>query len=290
MLASNVSQGGAALAVALKTKNSEIRQLASSAGITAVCGITEPALYGVNLRFKTPLYSSMIGGAVGGLFLGLFRVCNYSGGSPGFLTLPSYIGGDTMMNFVYACIGAVISVAVSFVSCLVLYKDKEEVTVKEDENVQRSLGNEIIIASPMKGEIMPLNEVNDETFASEMMGKGVAIKPVDGKVVSPINGIVQTIFKTKHAIGLKSEDGTEILIHIGMDTVQLEGKHFKAYVKDGDKVKIGDTLIEFDTEAIKKEGYELTTPVIVTNTNDYLEVLARGVKKVNTGDAIISII
>ncbi len=290
MLASNVSQGGAALAVALKTKDSEIKQLASSAGITAVCGITEPALYGVNLRFKTPLYSSMIGGAVGGLFLGLFRVCNYSGGSPGFLTLPSYIGGDTMMNFVYACIGAVISVVVSFATCLVLYKDKEEVPVKEEEKIQRSLGNEIIIASPMKGEILPLNEVKDETFASEMMGKGVAIKPVDGKVVSPINGTVETIFKTKHAIGLKSEDGTEILIHIGMDTVQLEGKHFKAYVKDGDKVKIGDTLIEFDKEAIKKEGYELITPVIVTNTNDYLEVLARGVKKVNTGDAIISII
>lgn len=290
MLASNVSQGGAALAVALKTKDSEIKQLASSAGITAVCGITEPALYGVNLRFKTPLYSAMIGGAVGGLFLGLFRVCNYSGGSPGFLTLPSYIGGDTMMNFVYACIGAVISVAVSFVACLVLYKDKEEVTVKEEESIKKTLGNEIVIASPMKGEILPLNEVNDETFASEMMGKGVAIKPLDGQVVSPINGTVQTIFKTKHAIGLKSEDGTEILIHVGMDTVQLEGKHFKAYVKDGDKVKIGDTLIEFDTEAIKKEGYELTTPVIVTNTNDYLEVLARGVKKVNTGDAIISII
>lgn len=290
MLASNVSQGGAALAVALKTKDSEIKQLASSAGITAVCGITEPALYGVNLRFKTPLYSSMIGGAVGGLFLGLFRVCNYSGGSPGFLTLPSYIGGDTMMNFVYAAIGAVISVAVSFVACLVLYKDKEEVQVKEEEKVEKSLGNEIIIASPMKGEIMPLSEVNDETFASEMMGKGIAIEPTDGKVVSPINGTVQTIFKTKHAIGLKSEDGTEILIHIGMDTVQLEGEHFKAYVKDGDKVKIGDTLIEFDTEAIKKKGYELTTPVIVTNTNDYLEVLARGVKKVNTGDAIISII
>lgn len=290
MLASNVSQGGAALAVALKTKDSEIKQLASSAGITAVCGITEPALYGVNLRFKTPLYSAMIGGAVGGLFLGLFRVCNYSGGSPGFLTLPSYIGGDTMMNFVYACIGAVISVAVSFVACLVLYKDKEEVTVKEEESIKKTLGNEIVIASPMKGEILPLNEVNDETFASEMMGKGVAIKPLDGKVVSPINGTVETIFKTKHAIGLKSEDGTEILIHIGMDTVQLEGKHFKAYVKDGDKVKIGDTLIEFDTEAIEKEGYELTTPVIVTNTNDYLEVLARGAKKVNTGDAIISII
>ncbi|MCF0149635.1 MAG: PTS glucose transporter subunit IIA [Clostridium sp.] len=284
MLASNVSQGGAALAVALKTKDSEIKQLASSAGITGVCGITEPALYGVNLRFKTPLYSSMIGGAVGGLFLGLFRVCNYSGGSPGFLTLPSYIGGDSMMNFVYACIGAVISVAVSFATCLVLYKDKEEEIVKE------KLGREIIIASPIKGEILPLSEVNDETFASEMMGKGVAIKPLEGKVVSPIKGVVQTIFKTKHAIGLKSEDGTEILIHVGMDTVQLEGKHFTAHVKDGDKVNVGDTLLEFDTEAIKKEGYELTTPVIVTNTNDYLEVLARGVKRVNTGDAIISIL
>ena len=132
MLASNVAQGGAALAVAFKTKNSEIKQLASSAGITGVCGITEPALYGVNLRFKTPLYASMIGGAVGGLFLGIFRVCNYSGGSPGFLTLPSYIGGESMMNFVYACIGAVISVVVSFIACLALYKDsKEEILRKK---------------------------------------------------------------------------------------------------------------------------------------------------------------
>ena len=126
MLASNVSQGGAALAVAIKSKDKEVKQLASSAGITAVCGITEPALYGINLRFKTPLYASMIGGAVGGLFLGLFRVSNYSGGSPGFLTLPSYIGGETMMNFVYACIGAVISVFVAFVAGLILYKDKVE--------------------------------------------------------------------------------------------------------------------------------------------------------------------
>ncbi len=294
MLASNVAQGGAALAVAFKTKNSEIKQLASSAGITGVCGITEPALYGVNLRFKTPLYASMIGGAVGGLFLGLFRVCNYSGGSPGFLTLPSYIGGESMMNFVYACIGAVISVVVSFVACLVLYKDaeekvKEEVKVNENEE-KKSLVNKITISSPIKGEIVPLNKVNDETFASEMMGKGVAINPKEGKVVSPINGEVQMLFKTKHAIGLKSDDGAEILIHIGMDTVQLEGKHFTAHVKDGDTVKVGDTLVEFDMEAIKNEGYELVTPIIVTNTMDYLEVIASENKEVNQGDTIISII
>ena len=296
MLASNVAQGGAALAVAFKTKNSEIKQLASSAGITGVCGITEPALYGVNLRFKTPLYAAMIGGAVGGLFLGIFRVCNYSGGSPGFLTLPSYIGGESMMNFVYACIGAVISVVVSFVACLALYKDpkeentKEEVVVKEEEASKKPLVNKITVASPIKGEIVPLNKVNDETFASEMMGKGVAINPKEGKVLSPINGKVQMLFKTKHAIGLKSDEGAEILIHIGMDTVQLEGKHFTAHVKDGDTVKIGDTLVEFDMEAIKNEGYELVTPIIVTNTMDYLEVISSEKKEVNPGETIISII
>lgn len=294
MLASNVSQGGAALAVAIKSKNKEIKQLASSAGITAVCGITEPALYGVNLRFKTPLYASMIGGAVGGLFLGLFRVSNYSGGSPGFLTLPSYIGGESMMNFVYACIGAVISVVVAFVAGLILYKDKVEAI--EDENLEEvavdkaPLMNKITIASPLNGEVVPLTEVKDETFASEMMGKGIAINPTEGKVVSPINGTVQMIFKTKHAIGLKSEDGAEILIHIGMDTVQLDGKHFIAHVKDGDKVKVGETLVEFDMDAIKKEGYELVTPVIITNTMDYLEIVPKEIKSVNAGEDIITIL
>ena len=294
MLASNVSQGGAALAVAIKSKNKEIKQLASSAGITAVCGITEPALYGVNLRFKTPLYASMIGGAAGGLFLGLFRVSNYSGGSPGFLTLPSYIGGESMMNFVYACIGAVISVVVAFVAGLILYKDKVEAI--EDENLEEvavdkaPLMNKITISSPLKGEVVPLTEVKDETFASEMMGKGIAINPTEGKVVSPINGTVQMIFKTKHAIGLKSEDGAEILIHIGMDTVQLDGKHFTAHVKDGDKVKVGDTLVEFDMDAIKKEGYELITPVIITNTMDYLEIVPKEIKSVNAGEDIITIL
>ena len=192
MLASNVSQGGAALAVAIKSKNKEIKQLASSAGITAVCGITEPALYGVNLRFKTPLYSSMIGGAAGGFLLGMLKVRNYSGGSPGFLTLPSYIGGDSMMNFVYACIAAVLSVVVSFLVCLVLYKDKEEVENTEPVMTESKASNKKIrVASPLNGDIVPLSEVNDETFASEVMGKGVAINPTEGKVVSPINGTVQ---------------------------------------------------------------------------------------------------
>ena len=198
------------------------------------------------------------------------------------------------MNFVYACIGAVISVFVAFVAGLILYKDKVEAI--EDESLgevsvdKAPLMNKITIASPLKGNIVPLNEVKDETFASEMMGKGIAINPTEGKVVSPINGTVQMIFKTKHAIGLKSEDGAEILIHIGMDTVQLDGKHFTAHVKDGDKVKVGDTLVEFDMNAIKNEGYELITPVIITNTMEYLEIVPKDIKSVNTGETLITIL
>lgn len=296
MLASNVSQGAAALAVAFKTKDNEIKQLASSAGITAVCGITEPALFGVNLRFKTPLYASMIGGAVGGFFMGLMRVANYSGGSPGLLTLPSYIGGETMNSFIYACIGTAISIAVSFVACLILYKDKKEVelenstTLEEVAVTKEPLVNKIKVASPLNGEMISLNKVKDEMFASEMMGKGFAINPSEGKVVSPVNGTVQTIFKTKHAIGLKSDDGAEILIHIGMDTVQLEGKYFTSNIKDGDRVNIGDTLVEFDMDAIKKEGYDLVTPVIITNTMNYLEVVPKDIKNVNAGEEVLTII
>ena len=166
----------------------------------------------------------------------------------------------------------------------------EDETLEEVSVDKAPLMNKIIIASPLNGEIVPLTDVKDETFASEMMGKGIAINPTEGKVVSPINGTVQMIFKTKHAIGLKSEDGAEILIHIGMDTVQLDGKHFTAHVKDGDRVKVGDTLVEFDMNAIKNEGYELITPVIITNTMEYLEIVPKDIKSVNTGETLITIL
>ena len=154
----------------------------------------------------------------------------------------------------------------------------------------KASNKKIRVASPLNGDIVPLSEVNDETFASEVMGKGVAINPTEGKVVSPINGTVQMIFKTKHAIGLKSDDGTELLIHIGMDTVQLEGRHFEAYVKDGDKVKVGDTLVKFDIDAIKKAGYEVITPIIVTNTMDYLEIVPKDIEVVKVGEEILTIV
>lgn len=289
MLASNVAQGGAALAVAFKSKNSETKQLASSAGLTAVFGITEPALYGVNLKYKTPLYASMIGGAVGGLFLGIFRVRNFSGGSPGFLTLPSYIGGDSMTNFYLAIAGAVISVIVAFVAGLVLYKEtSEEAIVEEKDTVKK--GHMIEIKSPLLGEAVSLKNVNDPVFADEIMGKGVAILPTEGKVFSPVNGTIEMIFDTNHAVGIRDENGVELLIHVGIDTVKLGGKHFTPHVKKGDKVTEGTLLIEFDMNGIKSEGYECITPVVITNTLEFNEVLTVNDQLVQSGSALMKII
>lgn len=272
MLASNVAQGGAALAVSIKSKKTDVKSLASSAGITAVCGITEPALYGVNLRFKKPLYASMIAGGIGGLFMGIFGVKNFSGGSPGFLTLPSYIGEDSLTSFYFACIGAVISVVLAFVITMIIFKDEEEETteVKDDNAVsEKKAEKEIEIFAPLTGEAVELGKVDDPTFAEEILGKGAAIIPSEGKVTAPFDGTVISVFDTKHAIALQSEDGLELLIHIGLDTVKLNGKYYDAKVSNGDKIKKGQELIIFDMDKIKGEGYDIVTPVVVTNPDDY---------------------
>ena len=297
MLVSNIAQGGAVLCVSLKTKNRDLKQLAGSAGLTALLGITEPAMYGVTMKLKKPLIAVCSGGALAGLYIGLMGVVRYSSGAPGLASIAIFIG-ENPMNIIHALIGCGIAFVSSFVLTWIIgfedpsneAEDMEDETLEEVAVDKAPLMNKIIIASPLNGEIVPLTDVKDETFASEMMGKGIAINPTEGKVVSPINGTVQMIFKTKHAIGLKSEDGAEILIHIGMDTVQLDGKHFTAHVKDGDKVKVGDTLVEFDMDAIKKEGYELVTPVIITNTMEYLEIVPKEIKSVNAGEDIITIL
>lgn len=297
-LASNIAQGGATLAVAIKSKVSEIKQLASSAGITAVCGITEPALYSINMRFKTPLYSAVIGGAVGGLFMGLFRVKNYSGGSPGLMTLPSYIGGDSLRDLGFACVGAAIAFVISFVVSFILYRDpveeKNEIAQPTNESVKAASSMATSTSSevyaPIKGKCVPLSDVNDPTFAEEILGKGVAIIPSEGKVFSPVQGSVEMVFDTLHAIALTAEDGTEILIHVGLDTVKLNGKHYKACVKSGDSVKVGDLLLEFDPDAIKAEGYDVITPIIVSNSGDFGDILTVTGQDVQPGDSIIKAI
>lgn len=295
-LASNIAQGAATLAVAFKSKVEETRQLAYSAGITAVCGITEPALFGINVPKRTPLYSAMAGGAAGGLFVGLMHVKNYSGGSPGLLTLPSYIGGDSLNDLYFAIIGAAIAFAVAFAISYVLYKDpkEEEMTVETAPETLTEKkyvsANAATICAPVTGKAVSLKEVSDPTFAEEILGKGVAIIPTDGHVVSPVNGIVVTVFETLHAIGLKSDDGVEVLIHIGLDTVKLGGKHFTARAKSGDKVTIGTPLVDFDVEKVKEEGYDVITPVIISNTFEYGDVLGVTDQEVKAGDSVIKVV
>lgn len=293
-LASNISQGGAALAVGFKSKVSEIKQVAISSGVTAVCGITEPALYGVNVRFRTPLYAAMIGGGVGGCFVGLMGVRNYSGGVPGLLTLPSYIGEDTLRSFYMACIGAAIAFIVSFIVSYILYKDPvdqvEEKEEKAPEVPSVSSGDGRKVYSPVSGKSVSLQEVNDPTFSQEILGKGIAVIPEEGLVVSPINGTVVTIFDTLHAVALKSDDGMEVLIHIGLDTVKLGGKYFKALAKAGDRVKVGMPLIEFELDKIKEEGYDSITPIIISNSMDYGTILALDGRQVVAGDELLNVI
>lgn len=293
-LASNISQGAASFGVALKTKSSDVRQLASSAGITAVCGITEPALYGVNMRYKTPLISACIGGAVGGLFMGLFVVKNYGGGSPGLMTLPGYLGDNGFHDIIFASIGALISFVITFVLSYILYKDEETANEEEVQTVKESQelkeGTTINVASCAKGTLQPLSAVNDPTFAQEIMGKGVAIIPSDQMIVSPIKGKVQMIFETKHAIGLRSEEGVEILIHVGLDTVNLKGKYFETLVSVNDNVEVGTPLLKVDFDAIKKEGYDIITPMIVTNTMDYTNMVILSEGQVEQKDTIIRVV
>lgn len=294
MLVSNVCQGAAALCVSIKTKNSDLKQLSSSTGITALMGVTEPAMYGVNLKLKKPFYAVLAGGAIGGLYAGITAVKGFTPSGTGLIGIAAYIGPQisNVINILIAC--AIGFVATFIITWIIGFEDEIDETEEDSQENEvkeiKPLNNKISIKSPIKGEVVALSKVDDMTFAEEIMGKGIAIIPKSNEVVSPINGTVSMIFNTKHAIGLKSDDGAEILIHIGLDTVKLNGEHFDVFVQNGDRVKVGDKLVEFDKDAIKNKGYDIITPVIVTNTADYLDVIANKSDMVNQGDEIITVI
>lgn len=309
MLGSNIAQGGASLAVAVRTKDRDLKQLASSAGITAVCGITEPAMYGVSLKYKTPLYAAMIGGGISGLFLGITKVGRYTSGSPGLLALPGYIGTDGFRNITFAVIGAVIAFAVSFLVSFLLFKDPVK-TAEADQDAktagsgeenkaagQKQLNSpeygsatEQKIASPVAGTAIRLSEVSDPTFAEGILGDGAAVIPGSGIFHAPADGEILTVFDTKHAIGFRTRQGIELLIHVGIDTVRLNGEGFKTYVKEGDLVHRGDVLMEVDLELLQKKGYEITTPVIITNTAECTSIAQVTSGKIAAGDTLLQIV
>lgn len=265
------SQAGAALGVFLKTKDKEMKGVSASAALTGLFGITEPAIYGVNLRLKKPMICGCIAGAVGGAIGGAFNAVSWSYNMPGIATLPAYFKAGHMTQF----IGLVISIVVAFVLGAVLtfiVGFKEEAAVEE---VSTEKDTEIVtaeFASPVTGMVIPVKNVKDEAFASEAMGKGVGIQAEEGKVYAPFDGTVEVMFPTGHAVGLSDKNGNEVLIHIGIDTVALNGKGFTAHVQNGDAVKKGDLLVEFDKEEIEKAGYDSTVIYILTDVEKNIEI------------------
>jgi len=287
MFGASFAQTGVVLAILLKTKNRKLKSLCIPAFISGIFGVTEPAIYGITLPRKKPFILSCIGGAIGGAILGLMGSKLYMFGGMGIFGIPSYIGPNGIDNGFY---GAIICIIVSFVSgFLLMFFTKFEDEKAKEENKENTLVKQEILVSPLKGEVKPLLEVKDEAFSKGALGKGIAIDPKEGKIVAPVDGVLTTLFPTGHALGITSDNGAEILIHIGMDTVQLEGKYFTPKAKQGDSVKVGDVLLEFDIKAIKEAGYSVITPVIVTNSANYLDVIETDKKVIDYKENLLTV-
>lgn len=288
--AANVAQGGAALAVGLKTKNQKTKSMAVPSALSACMGITEPAIFGVNLRFGKPFIMGCIGGACGALFASITSLGATGTGVTGIFGILLCLNNPVSYILMFA-----IAFGVAFILTWMFgYKDEIQETAKAEapavkteetaetketqsaaeqkETVQQNETKAQILYSPLEGTAIPLSQVKDDTFASEVLGKGMAVVPVKGEVKAPCDATVSMVFDTKHAIGLATDDGLELLIHVGLNTVELEGKFYTVHINDGDEVKKGQTLITFDLEEIKAAGYDVTTPVIVTNSDDFSEV------------------
>ncbi|WP_144557968.1 beta-glucoside-specific PTS transporter subunit IIABC [Shouchella miscanthi] len=280
MFISNLAQSGAAFGVAVRSRNKALKQLAASSGISAMIGITEPAMYGVNMKLKKPFIYAMLSSGVLGAFAGWYGFKAFAlGGLVGVFSIPVFADPSGAVGaIVVAVLLFVLSLVIPFVLVLVLgFKDipeeNDSTPVVENKKEIVASGKEKAINSPLKGELVPLKDLSDPTFAQEIMGKGVAIEPTENRIIAPISGEVMVLPDSQHAIGIKGDEGEEILIHIGIDTVSLKGEHFEAFVQVGDRIEVGEPLITFDREAIKEAGFQTVTMIIVTNTPDYLDVL-----------------
>lgn len=275
-----IGQMAAVFGVFLKTRNKELKTTSLSAGVTAIFGITEPTIYGVTLRLKKPFICGCIGGAVGAVIASLFGSLYYAyAGLPSILTLVNAISPHASMSFIGMLVGGATTIVLTIVLVqFVGFNDPEPEenlttdvnnTAKVPDAAATSIRAPLAILSPIKGKVIALNEVADEAFSQKVLGDGIAIRPAEGLVVAPCDARVETLIESHHAIGLECENGAELLIHVGLNTVNLQGRHFTPLVKEGDWVTAGTPLLSFDKEAIEQAGYDLTTPVLIINSDDY---------------------
>ncbi|WP_342045124.1 beta-glucoside-specific PTS transporter subunit IIABC [Bacillus sp. OTU530] len=288
LAAAPLAQAGLALGVFLRAKDKNVKTLGASTLVPALLsGVTEPILYGLMMRYKRTIPYVIITAAVGGAINGMFGTKAVVYAFPSALSIPAF----APMGIHIIAIGIAFAGA-ALMAVLLGFEDKKQKEVVSDNKVEagQPLVKKEAIVSPLTGAIKALNEVDDQVFASEAMGKGIAIEPTVGKVFAPADGVVSILFPTGHAIGITSEEGAEILIHVGIDTVQLEGKYFSPKVQQGDRVKKGDLLVEFDIEKIKEAGYQITTPVIITNTSQYHEIVETNQQRIEAKEGLLTLV
>ncbi|MFD1068056.1 beta-glucoside-specific PTS transporter subunit IIABC [Oceanobacillus locisalsi] len=297
MFVHSFALAGAILAVLMKTRNQKTKTLSPPAIISSLFGVTEPGMYGIALPLKRPFIFTLISSAIGGGILGFIGTQGYIMGGLGIFQIPSFIGPDGIdMSVIGALIAAALGLILAFVLTYFFggINNQENTTATEEstqpaeEAVESKVENEVI-ESPLNGEVKSLAGISDSAFASGALGKGIAIEPTEGKLISPVSGTVSALFGTHHAIGIETEHGAELLIHIGMDTVQLDGEFFIPHVAQGDKVEKGKLLIEFDIEAIEKAGYEVITPVVITNHDKYKVIETETQGNIQIGNPLISL-
>ncbi len=302
-----VAQVAAAFGVFIKSRNKEFKGVALSAGVTGIFGITEPTIYGVTLRLKKPFICGCAGGAVGAVVMSFFHSAYYAyAGLPGLLTIVNAISKDAPMSFIGEALACVIAFVITIVAIQIVgFDDPVDEAEESEEETKKITGTEMLsgekqeqkeqtaeikkIESPLAGTVIPLSEVHDEVFASEMMGKGCAVIPEEGKVYAPFDGKVVGLLDSHHAVGMESTDGVEILIHVGMDTVKLNGRCFTIHVEEGEQVKKGQLLLEFDIPGIKEAGYEVTTPIVVTNSDEFNDVEMKAEGQVTVGVELLEL-
>lgn len=297
LLPAVLAQGGAALAVAIRTKDTKLRSLGISSTITSLFGITEPTVYGVTLPLKKPFVVACLSAGIGGAMIGFAGVKAFSSGLVSLLTIPTFISTNQAVesNVTMAILATALSFVLAFVGTLIVGFDETVQDEKLETNQQTTAGDTISSArhnlkSSLSGKVLPLSDVPDKVFSSGAMGKGLAIDPEKGELIAPADGEITTIFPTGHAVGLTTKDGIEILMHIGMDTVELEGQGFETFVKQGDQVKAGDLLVRFDIEAIKAAGYSVITPIVITNTEHFADVLELNQEELIASEDFLAIV